>query len=120
QDGGVGTVVEEIRLHGVTLSADIPYPRAPRRRRAVIAMAGVAGGSREIALHRQRVPVHALLILLQLIRGNPIGLHIYGISMAATPQLRHTHGVHARGGVRCRTYRVCRMTTDTRRDLWII
>src|SRR5262245_21166998 len=36
QDGGVGTVVEEVRLHGVTLSADIPYPRDPRRRRAVI------------------------------------------------------------------------------------
>src|SRR4029453_377451 len=120
QDGGVGTVVEEIRLHGVTLSADIPYPRDPRRRRAVIAMAGVAGGSREGALHRPRVPVHALLILLQLVRGNPIRLHIYGVSMAATAHLRHTHGVNARSRVRCRADRVCRMTTDTRCDFRII
>src|SRR5262249_38966115 len=120
QDRGVSTVVEEIRLHCVTLSTDIPYPRDPRRCRAVIAMTGVAGGGREVALHRQHAPVHALLILLQLVRRNPIGLHICSVSMAATARLRHTHWVNARGRVRCRANRVCRMTTDTRRYLQII
>jgi hypothetical protein len=50
EDWGVDALVEEVRLHRVTLATDIAYPRAPPWRGAVIAMAVVAGRGREIAL----------------------------------------------------------------------
>jgi hypothetical protein len=93
-DGSVGTVVEEIRLHGVTLSADIPYPRDPRRRRAVIAMAVVAGRRRQIALRRHQFPVNALLILFDLIGRNLVPRHVVFIGVTATASFGDTSGMH--------------------------
>ena len=86
KDLAMRTLVEQFGIHRVTLTTNINHRRNSRRRRAMIAMTIVAGRRRQIALARHHLPVHALLILLDLVRRNLVRRHVLlvGVTRAAS------------------------------------
>src|SRR5439155_20557411 len=63
----VNALREQPGHHRMALAADVADPRDPGWCGAVVAVAAVARGCGEIALHRHRLPVDALRVLLELV-----------------------------------------------------
>ncbi len=74
-------LVKELGIDGVTLAADIPHPRDAGRRGAVIAVTVIAGGRRQVSFTRHYLPMNTFLVVRELVGGNLVGRHIFGIGM---------------------------------------
>ena len=111
---------KELRVNGVTLATNIPYPRDAGRRGAVVSMTVVTGGRRQISLTRHHFPMHALLVPRHLIGGNLVGRHAFCVGVARTASVGHTRRINRRTRIARRPYRMRYVTTGAGRDFLIV
>jgi hypothetical protein len=97
----------------MTLAADIAHPREPRRCRAVVAVAVVTRGCREIASLYKLPSVHAAFVPCRLVRGNAVGSHVHRITVARAAQPGHVERVYTRVRIRRRSHVVGWVTART-------
>src|SRR5262245_9835723 len=97
--GLVRTSRKQLCLTNMAGTADIGHRCDSRRRSSVVAMTIIASWGRQILLLEQGFGVNALSVLRDLIRWDPVGLHIIGIAVTAPASLCHVGGEHRCGRV---------------------
>jgi len=85
----------------------------------MISMTVIAGWSRQIVLLQERLGMDAVLVLLNLIRRNPVGLHGIRIGMASSASVGYTRRVDRGVGILDRSNPMRTVATDTRGGLRI-
>ena len=65
----------------MALTTDIAHPRYARWRCAMVAVAIVAGWGRQVAFIYHHPPVHAFLVIRQLVGGNFVRRHVLGVGV---------------------------------------
>ena len=78
----------------MALAANVDHGGHSGRRGAMITVTIVAGRRRKIAFARDHFPMHALLILLDLIGRNFVRRHVVFVGVAGTAGLGDTQRVH--------------------------
>ena len=95
----VRALLKHLILEDVACGTNVLDRTNTRGRRAMVSMAGGAGGRAEIASNNQRVVMHAGAVFGELIRGNGIPLHVAGVRMAPRASLRDIERVDFRSGI---------------------
>src|SRR6266699_1241360 len=90
-----------------------------RRTRAVIAMAAVTSGRRQVVAVEQRSGMHALTILLELVCRNLISIHAHRIGMALRACRSNLRWINLRLGIAHRPDIMHTVTTRTRGDVLV-
>jgi len=85
----------------------------------MVAVAGGAGWRAEVATDGQRVMMHAVAVLCELIRRDGVSLHIRGVGMAARTRLRNVQRMNFRARVARWPQIVHAMAIDAHRYLAI-
>lgn len=89
------------------------------RDRTMVSMAGCAGWRAKITPHRQRVVMHAGVVLRKLICGNAVLLHVLRVRVAARARLRYVDRVDRGPGIGGWPYIVNAVTVDAYRSLGV-
>src|SRR5512139_1542001 len=81
----VWTFTEQFGIHHVALTTDVDHRGDSGRRSAVIAVTIVTSRRRQIAFNRDHFPMHAGLVLLDLVRRYLVRRHVFliGVTRAA-------------------------------------
>ena len=116
----VATLVEQLRVHRVALTADVDHRGDSRRRSAMIAVTVVAGRRRQIAFNRDHFPVHALFVLLDLVGRDFIRCHVFFVGVTSTAGIGDVGRMNRRTRIVGRADRMRFMTTGASRDFLIL
>jgi hypothetical protein len=119
EDLRMAALVEQIRVHWVTLAAYISDPGNSRRRCAVIAVALVARRRGQIALNGHQLVMNAFLVLRHLIRRDLVGLHVFRICVASAAGIDDAQRVYRGTSVARRPNGVGLMTARAGGDLLV-
>ena len=109
----VCTLHIHLGLENMTVRANVLDLVDTRRHRAMISMAGSAGGSAQITPYHHGIVMHTGVVLRELIRGNTVWLHVLCVGVTARTCFRHVDGVNRRSGIAGWPYIVDTMTIDT-------
>src|SRR4029453_2157107 len=112
--------LEQVALNAVALRAQVADRRDAWRCRAMIAVAVVARRCREVAFCRQLAPVHAALVLRELIYRDVIPRHVRPVAVTPPAGVDHLQWMDGRPWVRHGPNRMRRVAARARGDLLIV